>query len=332
MTQGIRYTITNDSITVIDGPRLVTVPRTAINFSNLKDALLAEDWDRSRQHLTPGLSLETWARGRFSLDGNSVLFDGRHLPAEINDRIVQMAAAGESPEPLFRFWERLQLNPSARSVSQLWNFLALCGIPLTSDGHFLAYKGIRSDMRDKRTGQIDNSPGQVIRVQRNQVSDDPDEPCHFGLHVGSLEYATDFGEQVVIAKVDPRDVVCVPNDHSYQKMRVCEYRVVGFATGEHMPSTTISDDDRPDDDYDEEECEDCAATPAEPILPDSINRRGTKNKVFIKMDGLAPHELESCSLENLRKYASKHLLLVGASRIRGGKAALINAIVDRRGH
>ena len=80
-----------------------------------------------------------------------------------------------------------------------------------------------------------------IKVHRNRVSDDPNTPCHFGLHVGSLEYAQSFGERVVIVRVDPEHVVCVPYDCTSQKMRVCEYEVVGLHIEGHMPSTTIDD-------------------------------------------------------------------------------------------
>ena len=51
------------------------------------------------------------------------------------------------------------------------------------------------------------------------------------VHVGALAYAITFcsggGSRIVICEVDPENVVCVPYDCSQQKMRVCEYKVIG---------------------------------------------------------------------------------------------------------
>lgn len=243
----IPYTVTNESACVIYGGVPVTVKRSAPNFVQLRAALIDERWDDVIAHLRSDTSLTKWARGRFSVVDNVVHFDGEPVPSDLNDRIVEMATGGEDPQPLFWFWERLQRNPSRRSVEQLWRFLNLIGIPLTSDGHFLAYKGVRMDYKDCHSGTIDNHPGQHPTVPRNKVSDDPQTPCHYGLHVGSLEYASSFGQRVVIVKVDPEHVVCVPYDCTSQKMRVCEYEVVGLHGEGHMPSTTIEDQDYMDD-------------------------------------------------------------------------------------
>ncbi len=39
-------------------------------------------------------------------------------------------------------------------------------------------------------------------------------------------------DKIVICKINPKDVVCVPHDMSQQKIRVCEYTVVGDFQGE----------------------------------------------------------------------------------------------------
>jgi hypothetical protein len=163
-----------------------------------------------------------------------------------------------------------------RSVEQLWNFLQHSNIPLTTNGTFYAYKGVKSDYKDAHSGTIDNSPGAVNKMPRNKISDDPQKDCHFGFHVGALEYARGFSSLVVVCEVDPEHVVCVPYHLSSQKMRVCEYKVVGNYGGP-LPSIVIVPDTEvdefvetdkddyekePDQDKEEEEKEDEAA--AEP--------------------------------------------------------------------
>jgi len=169
-------------------------------------------------------------------------YEGEAIPSDINARVLSMAAAGKDPAPLFLFWERLKKNPSMRSVEQLYSFLKHGGIPITKDGCFLAYKGVRSDYTDGHTGKVDNRPGVVNKMARNKVSDDPRTPCHYGFHVGAYGYAGTFSQRTVICKVDPEHVVCVPYDHNGEKMRVCEYKVIGNY-GEMLPDDIIDEAD-----------------------------------------------------------------------------------------
>ncbi len=262
-----------------------------------------------------------------------------------------MATRGESPEPFFNFWERLQRNPSHHSVTQLWDFMNHCGIPLTPDGCFLAYKGVKSDLKDAHSGRFDNSPGQTHEMARNLVSDDPSTPCHVGFHVGALEYAKTFSAVTVIVKVDPEHVVSVPSDHSFQKMRVCKYSVEGFY-GAQLPSTTLdeefegSEEDENDDESGIEQgadlaegcdCTDsdlaegrhrfCILTGEEAVVkPKPVAKR------WSKLNAMGAAELMDQAISRLRLYAGKGLKIIGATKIPGGKASLIMRILDVRGH
>lgn len=240
----IPFTFTNDSITVVYKGKSHVVQRGQPQFVNLRKALMEERWDDVPNHLTVSKSLAAWAKGKFTINEALEVFsyDGSALPRQINSRIISMAAAGKNPEPLFLFYERLQHNPSMRSVDQLYSFLQHRGIPLTKDGCFLAYKGVKYDYTDERTGRVDNRPGTVNRMARNKVSDDPREACHFGFHVGALAYASTFAKRVIICKVDPENVVCVPDDSGQQKMRVCEYEVIGNH-GEMLPDDIFDEDE-----------------------------------------------------------------------------------------
>lgn len=298
---------------------------------------------------------------------------------------MDMAARGEDPTPVYKFYEKLQRNPSWRSVQQLWQFLQHDNIPLTEDGCFLAYKGVNANFTDKHTGKVDNHPGKVNEMQRNMISDDPNQACHYGYHVGALSYARSFaggGGKLVICKVDPEHVVCVPYDSSQEKMRVCKYEVLGLY-GAPLPSVTFKEDIAPpeeqedEDDADtgdnedndngdtdelaehEESLEEIDSEEAE----DSYNSgdddessdgdgSGTeeeeevapaKKKVskpkrdkkqakpsFAKYSRMNTKALMDVSLDDLRKYATYGLKIVGASKIPGGKAALVSKILKNR--
>lgn len=383
----IKFTLTNESVFVIYEGKRYSVQASSPNFVPLKKALLEENWEEVPKHLTIGKSLESWAKGNFKVNGDNVSYKGENLPRDLNDRIVAMAAEGSDPTSLFKFWERLQKNPSMRSVEQLWRFLKHQNIPLTVEGKFLAYKGVRSDYKDQHTGTIDNSPGSVNRMPRNKISDDPREACHFGFHVGALDYARSFASQVVICEVDPEHVVCVPYDHSDQKMRICEYKVIGNYGGE-LPSTvavadtevdefveTSEDDFEQDIDQEEvEEQEDDSDESSEEGMKEEEPKEGedpfevthedadkeqakaaaakkkeekkerekAKNsreknpdkraakKGFGKFTKMGMDELIKQSIEDLRKYASNGLEIVGASKIPGGKTELIKRILKVR--
>ena len=393
MTAPIPYTMTNDQITLVHNGSPHTVLAGTAAFRGIREAIFREAWGDAIAQLSPHAALRAWLRATanapssvwtsatpvaFTVDDDGTIKYGDEVvPRNLATRIVAMADAGESPVPLLMFYKRLQKNPSKRSVDGLFRFLGHLNIPIEPDGTFLAYKGVREDLLDRHSGKIDNTPGQTITIPRNQVSDDPNTPCHEGLHVGALSYAADFASRVVICRVDPEHVVCVPYDESQRKMRVCEYTVIGHHNGTPMPSTTFvpdveakpepewdgdpedldddvdntgpgavldseplnrseDEDEDDEDDEDEDEDEDRAARawdgdhehtpPPAPTAP-KVKPAGPKAAQFNRM---SPTKLIEQGIEELRKYASAHLKIVGASKLPGGKSALVSAIMKAR--
>lgn len=163
-----------------------------------------------------------------------VLFRGAPLHGYAVDKLVELVYGGKDARPLARFLEKLQQNPSAETVENLYQFLEYGRIPLTVDGNFLAYKAIRKDWRDIHSGTMDNSIGLTVSMPRNHVDDRRDVTCSRGLHVCSFEYLPGFSHangHVVVCEVSPADVVAIPSDYNNTKMRVSKYRVVGEVEG-----------------------------------------------------------------------------------------------------
>lgn len=324
------YNLTNDTLVInIDGVTH-TVRKGAANFVALRAAILAtEDNDDPilleaiRNNLTSKKVVEDWAKGDFYYNGAHLNYRGRSVPNDFCGRIVAMVAKGESPQPLLKFWERLDKNPSYRSVHQLWDFLSHVGIPITPNGCFLAYKSVRQDYKDHHSNTFDNKPGVTNEMPRNQISDDPDVACHEGFHVGALEYAQSFGDdnrRIVIVKVDPTDVVCVPKDYSHQKMRVCKYTVVGNF-GDQLPDTTFDDENTVDleNEVTEQDFQEAMSVANPPTATAGPLDR------FTSVSSMMQH-----SLAELRHYATHELKIVGASKIPGGKAQLVERILAVR--
>ena len=181
---------------------------------------------------------------------------------------------------MVRFLDNLMVNPSFRAVNELYTLLENHGLPITDDGCFLAYKAVRNDYTDIRTGTFNNAVGQVVQMLRNQVNENYHEDCSHGLHCGSLGYVVDFGHftkgqpvgpggnRLLVVKVNPKDVVSVPHYAGHTKMRVCEYVVVDEIKDVVKELDKVSvykadatpaepDDDWAENDWDEEAEDEC---------------------------------------------------------------------------
>lgn len=300
-------------------------------------------------------------KGKFTLKGETFHFEGMPLPESFNEKILKLITHNESPEKFFKFYERMMKNPSYRSVHQLWPFLNQKGIPLAPDGCFFAYKSVKSDFYDHHSGDFLNKPGTLNEMPRNKISDDPDVACHEGFHVGSREYARSFhtsNQIIVVCKVDPADVVCVPKDSSHGKMRVCRYLVVGLDNGQHMPEANLEEEtlhtespdevaetrgatprksefEEPEDETEEPEKGEEGQAVEKPKKKETkkpnLHKAEVKDKsAFKKYDNMNAKELMDCSIDELRQYAGKGLDIVGASKIPGGKTALVSKITKMR--
>ena len=69
-------------------------------------------------------------------------------------------------------------------------------------------------------------------MRREDVMDDRNVACGPEFHVCSLDYITDIGwnnsdSHLMVCEVNPIDVVSVPVDCEFQKLRCCAYTVVG---------------------------------------------------------------------------------------------------------
>lgn len=180
-----------------------------------------------------------------SVEEDRVLWNGKELNNVLVTRILEFQRHGLNFEPLVAFLTNLLQNPSSRAIEELYPFLENECLPITEDGHFLAYKTVSSNFYSKTAGSLSlisgktdssghifNGVGEVIECARNEVDDVAGRTCSHGLHVGALAYAgpggyfNSTGDKVVIVKVNPRDAVSVPADHNAQKLRCCKYEVV----------------------------------------------------------------------------------------------------------
>jgi hypothetical protein len=239
----VTYTLTGSEsggtqiLVVIDGSSH-TVTEGHPFFHEIRDSLLARDFEDLPRLVDARSTIIGALSSRVTIVGDLLHYNGKPLYSRLTDTIVSFVRAGRNFRPLVAFLERLMHNESDNSRLQLYEFLEIHDFSITTDGHFLAYKGVNTDFTARTRGpgivngvefgpntNLDNSPGNVLEMIRQEVVDDPTVACDRGLHAGTWSYARSFGPQVVEVKIDPADVVSVPNDCNHQKIRVCRYVV-----------------------------------------------------------------------------------------------------------
>lgn len=222
------YLIQGDNVVVVIDNKPHTINKTHITYSKVVDAIKASDWDAVKDAIEPKKIVLNYGRGNVSIQGETLFWKGKELHTSLAVKMIDMLREGFPIEPMVHFMENLYSNPSHRAVTELYNFLEKGKLPITPDGHFLAYKRVRLDYLDVHSGSMDNSIGQVVEMDRHEVDDNKDRTCSSGLHFCSKDYLNNFGgDRVVIVKINPRDVVSIPSDYNDTKGRACRYEVVG---------------------------------------------------------------------------------------------------------
>lgn len=226
-TKGYPYLIQGNNVVLTIGSKVHTINKTHIAYAKVVEAIKASDWAAIDDLIDPKKVVLDHGEGHVSIQGDKLFWKDKELHSSLAVRIIKMHQDGFPIEPMVNFMDNLMTNPSKRAVTELYGFLEKNNLPITPDGHFLAFKKIRNDYTDVYTGTMDNSVGKVVEMERNEVDDDQNRTCSAGLHFCSRDYLNHFGgERIVIVKINPRDVVSIPTDYNDSKGRACRYEVV----------------------------------------------------------------------------------------------------------
>lgn len=286
-------TLTNGTLTIIvdNGSQILTVQTDHPKWNEILEAFKRQDNATILSLVSLKTVVEKYSVGALSVNSAGVTYNGRLIHTVDTDRIMAFLKEGLPYQPIANYMARKMLNPSARAITEMYSFLEHKFMPLTPEGMIIAYKGVMTNWFSKTgnketvviqgvvddEGRILNTIGSVIEIERSSCDDDFRKGCSFGLHAGSLEYATGWSDRVVLVEIDPKDVVSVPDDCSCQKLRCCKYKVVGEFTGalpshytdefsakntesvvENITGPEVDDPYQYDVDYDEDQdCDGC---------------------------------------------------------------------------
>jgi hypothetical protein len=241
-------------ITIFVEGKQHTIHATDSNFASAVTAFEASDWDGLYNILNPAQVFQNlYAKyEQIEVKHGNVYVNDEPISSLIAGRILDFLAKGVDCLPVFKFITKLNLNPSARAVNELYTFLEHKFLPLTDNGNFLAYKALRSDYTDVHTGKFNNSVDNVLEMPRNKVDDNKEVGCSYGFHAGTLEYARGFrpcNGKLVVVEINPADVVSIPTDCECQKLRTCKYKV---HSEYEVPLEDLAYESRYTTDYDED--------------------------------------------------------------------------------
>lgn len=225
------YQITDRGVTVFIDSAPRQFAKSHSQYGLIVESIHSGDWAAVRTHTDVGESITFRTQGRVVIENEKIFIKGKEVNGSNVDRILGMIAMKSAAvQGYIAFLDRTWENCSKATVENLFDFIEACNLPVTEDGCFLAYKYVRPDFTDCWTGTFDNKVGAKPRMPRNECDEDRTRTCSTGLHVCSLDYLgedSSYGDRpIIVVKVAPEDVVCVPIEHQMAKMRTEGYEVL----------------------------------------------------------------------------------------------------------
>jgi len=149
------------------------------------------------------------------------------------------------PKVYVNFLNNVMKNPNEEIQKELFLFLENGKFPIHSDGTFSAYKIISHTWTDKYTGKIDHSIGAKPKMERSECDSIRTNTCSTGLHFCAYDYLQSYGDpnhdKVVEVKINPKNVVAIPNDYNNMKGRCMTYEIIqelDYSQGDVLYKTT----------------------------------------------------------------------------------------------
>lgn len=228
------FTITRNSISLSIDNKPYIISSGHPNYTLVRKAIIDQAWDKVKELVDIPKAIVQFSQKNLEVKNGQVFYKGEVLSNYVATKLLEWMREGLPYQPLANFIQNLMENPSRTAVEELYKFLEVAEMPITPDGHFLAYRKVRHDFKDFYTGKIDNSVGAKPKMDRNKVDEDRNRTCSNGLHFCSLSYLPHYhgGDgKVVLVKVNPAHVVTIPADYNNAKGRCSEYEVLSVVEG-----------------------------------------------------------------------------------------------------
>lgn len=242
------YTITEKAIVAMFDAKTYTVNVGDERYADVENAIRQGDKEQVMNLMDVKGKIISDSNGGIYILNGMLRCDKFEIPSLLASRIIASYRKKLSLAPLTNFLSNLMENPneSGTIVEEVYAFVEACSLPITPDGCLLAYKMVRSDFKDLYTGTMDNSVGVTVSMDRAHCDFNRGNLCSSGLHFCSEAYLGKYGtrgsDQVVIVKVNPRDITSIPPDYNNAKGRACRYEIVDAIGWDDLIEPLVSDE------------------------------------------------------------------------------------------
>lgn len=243
------YVLTSDAVTVVVDGKAHVVYKSNQYYQPLLEGLKKGNKQTILSNIDLAGQINKFGKGKVYVKDGVVYYNTKPVHNAVSEHIIRMLKEGFNVDPMLAFLRNLMNNPSETSCEELYLFMQKGKMPITPDGHFLAYKRVRQDYKDVYSGKFDNSPGVTVEMPRDQVDTNRNNTCSRGLHFCSESYLPHYspGGKVVLVKINPADVVSIPSDYENAKGRCWKYTVLQDVTDKVGQFTTAVHGDTTDD-------------------------------------------------------------------------------------
>lgn len=126
------------------------------------------------------------------------------------------------------------IKQRSHTIEDLLRFMERGDLPVADDGSIIIFKRLQRKGENKyvdvASKKVLQGVGSYVYMDESLVDKNRRNECSNGLHVARRGYISGFsGDVVVLAKVQPEDVIAVP-DYDANKMRVCAYHIINELT------------------------------------------------------------------------------------------------------
>jgi hypothetical protein len=213
-----------------------TIDTTHVNYKAVVEALQKQN--KTVDELLKLLSVRTYIAGlnigNVKVAADAILYRDQVVHSHLTNRMLDLLSQGIDVAPWAKFMDNLYNNPSKTAIDELYLWMQKANLPITEDGHFLAYKKVADDYtsyhKNADGSEFMNAIGTWVSMPRNQVDDRRDNTCSQGLHFCSWHYLPEYmgsSGRVLIVKINPADVVSIPSDYDNAKGRAWRYFIQG---------------------------------------------------------------------------------------------------------
>lgn len=174
-----------------------------------------------------------------SMKGDAVYWEDismLSMPKELVNAVIE---AEENNDDLLietyrNFWTLMSLNPDEQCRLNLFWFLNRNGLVISRSGFFVAYRNVDKHKdwttydevyTDCHTHTFKIKIGEVVTMPREDCDDRQEVTCSRGLHLGARTWLKRnyYGTQGLVCLCNPAEVVAVPHEDYYGKLRTCAY-------------------------------------------------------------------------------------------------------------